>query len=74
MTQALNPGTRLAPDARMRYHILATDYDGTIATGGIVDEGTATALQRLSRQGLQTAPGAGVRQRNAALAQERVDG
>jgi hydroxymethylpyrimidine pyrophosphatase-like HAD family hydrolase len=35
----------------MRYHALACDYDGTIATGGRVDEATAAALQRLRASG-----------------------
>lgn len=35
----------------MRYHALATDYDGTIATHGIVDDGTLDALERLRASG-----------------------
>jgi hydroxymethylpyrimidine pyrophosphatase-like HAD family hydrolase len=31
----------------MRYHVLATDYDGTIAHDGIVDERTIGVLRRL---------------------------
>jgi hydroxymethylpyrimidine pyrophosphatase-like HAD family hydrolase len=34
-------------DADMRYHILATDYDGTIATDGALDAPTVEALRRL---------------------------
>jgi hydroxymethylpyrimidine pyrophosphatase-like HAD family hydrolase len=33
----------------MRYLALATDYDGTIADDGVVDEPTLTALERLRR-------------------------
>jgi hydroxymethylpyrimidine pyrophosphatase-like HAD family hydrolase len=35
----------------MRFHALATDYDGTIATGGVVPESTFEALDRLRRAG-----------------------
>lgn len=35
----------------MRYHILATDYDGTIAQHGRVDEATLTSLDELRRSG-----------------------
>ena len=35
----------------MRYLALATDYDGTIATNGIVDELTLAALERLRASG-----------------------
>lgn len=35
----------------MRYHALATDYDGTIATHGSVDDPTLRALQRLRESG-----------------------
>lgn len=35
----------------MRYLALATDYDGTIATNGIVDEPTLAALERLRGSG-----------------------
>ena len=31
----------------MRYHVLATDYDGTIATDGVLDEPTVDALRKL---------------------------
>jgi len=37
----------------MRYLALATDYDGTIATSGIVDELTATALTRARTAGVR---------------------
>ncbi len=33
----------------MRYHILATDYDGTIAAHGRVDESTIEALKKLKQ-------------------------
>jgi hydroxymethylpyrimidine pyrophosphatase-like HAD family hydrolase len=35
----------------MRFHALATDYDGTIAHHGKVDEATLTALERLRHSG-----------------------
>lgn len=35
----------------MRYLALCTDYDGTIATHGIVDEPTIDALTRLRESG-----------------------
>ena len=35
----------------MRYKILAVDYDGTLATEGIVDEVTIDALTRLRASG-----------------------
>ncbi len=35
----------------MRFHGLATDYDGTIAHDGVVDEQTFDALARLKRSG-----------------------
>jgi hydroxymethylpyrimidine pyrophosphatase-like HAD family hydrolase len=30
----------------MRYHVLATDYDGTLAHDGRVDDDTVAALKR----------------------------
>lgn len=35
----------------MNFHVLATDYDGTIATHGVVDPATIEALQRLRHAG-----------------------
>ncbi|MBN9118772.1 MAG: HAD-IIB family hydrolase [Planctomycetes bacterium] len=35
----------------MRFHALATDYDGTIAHNGKVDEATIAALERLRKSG-----------------------
>ena len=35
----------------MRYQVLATDYDGTLATHGVVDEATLAALVRLKASG-----------------------
>jgi hydroxymethylpyrimidine pyrophosphatase-like HAD family hydrolase len=35
----------------MRFHALATDYDGTIARSGKVDEPTVAALERLRKSG-----------------------
>ena len=37
----------------MRYHALATDYDGTIACEGKVDASTVAALQRARARGLR---------------------
>ena len=37
----------------MRYQVIATDYDGTIATHGAVDEDTVSALERLRKSGRQ---------------------
>lgn len=36
---------------RVRYEALATDYDGTIATAGRVDDATLAALEELRRTG-----------------------
>lgn len=36
-----------------RYRVLATDYDGTIATRGIVNAGTLAALERARKAGLK---------------------
>ena len=36
----------------MTYRALATDYDGTIATDGVVDDATAEALRRARRAGV----------------------
>jgi hydroxymethylpyrimidine pyrophosphatase-like HAD family hydrolase len=35
----------------MRYHVLATDYDGTLAHDGRVDDATVAALRRLRESG-----------------------
>jgi hydroxymethylpyrimidine pyrophosphatase-like HAD family hydrolase len=35
----------------MRFHALATDYDGTIAHDGVVDDATLAALERLKKSG-----------------------
>lgn len=35
----------------MRYHVLAADYDGTLAHDGIVDDKTMTAIDRLRESG-----------------------
>ena len=35
----------------MRYHVLASDYDGTLAERGRVDEPTVAALERVRRSG-----------------------
>jgi hydroxymethylpyrimidine pyrophosphatase-like HAD family hydrolase len=41
----------LQPLAIMRYHVLAADYDGTLAHHGQIDDATWTALQRLTSSG-----------------------
>ena len=38
----------------MRYLVLVTDYDGTLAMGGKVDESTLSALERLRMSGRRT--------------------
>jgi hydroxymethylpyrimidine pyrophosphatase-like HAD family hydrolase len=40
------------PAIRTRYSALASDYDGTIASGGLVDEPTVVALERARAAGL----------------------
>src|SRR4051794_10827793 len=35
----------------MRFHVLATDYDGTIAHDGVVEEATIDALRRAKESG-----------------------
>jgi hypothetical protein len=35
----------IQPEAPMRYHVLATDYDGTLAHTGAVDQRTLDAMQ-----------------------------
>ena len=37
----------------MAFHVLATDYDGTIAHDGLVDDGTLAALRRARDDGLR---------------------
>ena len=37
----------------MKYRILATDYDGTLATHGVVDEATISTLQRARSAGIR---------------------
>jgi hydroxymethylpyrimidine pyrophosphatase-like HAD family hydrolase len=38
----------------MRYQVIATDYDGTLATGGTVDQPVLDALTRARRAGMTT--------------------
>jgi hydroxymethylpyrimidine pyrophosphatase-like HAD family hydrolase len=46
------PIARAVPVSRpMRYQVLATDYDGTLATHGQVDAATVEALERLRQHG-----------------------
>ena len=35
----------------MRFHVLAVDFDGTLALGGHVDDATVDALVRLRKSG-----------------------
>ena len=35
----------------MRYYVLATDYDGTIAKNGFVDESTRQSIKKLRESG-----------------------
>ena len=35
----------------MQYQVLAADYDGTLATDGVVDEKTVEAIHRLRDSG-----------------------
>ena len=42
---------RAFPGGSMRFHALATDYDGTIAHHGKVDEATLAALERAQKSG-----------------------
>jgi hydroxymethylpyrimidine pyrophosphatase-like HAD family hydrolase len=37
----------------MRYQVIATDYDGTLAAGGVVGDDTVAALERLRKSGRQ---------------------
>src|SRR6185312_9821159 len=46
-----NPSLGDERSSRMRYHALATDYDGTAATHGVLDDATAAALVRLRATG-----------------------
>ncbi len=43
----------------MKWQALATDFDGTIATDGVVDEPTQEALVRLQGQRIKNDPGDG---------------
>jgi hydroxymethylpyrimidine pyrophosphatase-like HAD family hydrolase len=44
-------GTAIAFPIAMRYHALATDYDGTLAHHGVVDRETLAACERLAASG-----------------------
>src|SRR4051794_20274410 len=41
----------MALEGAMRYLALASDYDGTLARHGVVDEQTVPALERLAQSG-----------------------
>jgi hydroxymethylpyrimidine pyrophosphatase-like HAD family hydrolase len=45
------PGRLLVASMGMRYRALASDYDGTLATHGVVARATIEALERLRRSG-----------------------
>jgi HAD superfamily hydrolase (TIGR01484 family) len=51
MAHALAPAALSPYSGRMRYEALATDYDGTLARWGCVDEATLAALEDLRRTG-----------------------
>jgi HAD superfamily hydrolase (TIGR01484 family) len=44
-------GTGIARLKSMQYHALAVDYDGTLATDGVVDDRTVEALRRVRESG-----------------------
>jgi hydroxymethylpyrimidine pyrophosphatase-like HAD family hydrolase len=51
---SLTSANHIVPDATpllMKYAVIATDYDGTLATQGLVDEATLAALERYRQQG-----------------------
>src|SRR6185503_15210758 len=50
-TQCRPRGIGVANTHLMQYHALAVDYDGTLATNGVVDEKTIDALRRLRESG-----------------------
>src|SRR4029079_17875873 len=50
-TQCRPRGIGVANTHLMQYHALAVDYDGTLATDGVVDEKTIDALRRLRESG-----------------------
>src|SRR4051812_41386473 len=49
--QNVSRGIEIARKSLMQYHALAADYDGTLATHGVVDEKTIEALHRLRESG-----------------------
>src|SRR6266700_5918526 len=49
----IRPRLRPGGDNEMKYAALATDYDGTIAFGGQVDEPTLEALRHVREVGLR---------------------
>src|SRR5262245_28991719 len=50
-TPSRGRGTLSQCSGRMRYQVLATDYDGTLAHHGRVDDATIAALERLLATG-----------------------
>jgi hydroxymethylpyrimidine pyrophosphatase-like HAD family hydrolase len=44
-------GTEVAISVTMQYHVLAVDYDGTLATDGVVGPDTIAAINRLRESG-----------------------
>ncbi|MEW9529628.1 HAD family hydrolase [Microbispora sp. NPDC049125] len=57
----------------MRFHALACDFDGTLASGGRVDDYTVAALERLSRTGRRLILVTGRRLEELAAAFDRLD-
>lgn len=60
LLQGSEPGHRLGTasrtaragdDVAVRYHALACDYDGTLATDGVLADSTAEALERVRELG-----------------------
>lgn len=57
----------------MRYHVLATDYDGTLAHNGKVDDATHTALERLRQSRRKLILVTGRRLEDLRAVFERID-
>jgi hydroxymethylpyrimidine pyrophosphatase-like HAD family hydrolase len=49
--EAILSASKLLSTSSMHYHALAADYDGTLATDGVVDEATVESLHRLKESG-----------------------
>src|SRR3569623_2264086 len=57
----------------MRYHVLATDYDGTLAHDGKVDDATHAALERLRQSRRKLILVTGRRLEDLRAVFERID-